>query len=84
MTRPLRIAAALVVGHFLTWTTCFAAMFLLRGEAVPWDLYLTYLTMAWTFRGGEIPMFIWWSSVIVFVPIAMLVFITTSRARHAD
>jgi hypothetical protein len=66
----LRTTVALLGTYLVAWTVCFAAMFLLRGEAVPWDLYLSYLGMAWTFRGGEIPALIWISSLVVFIPLA--------------
>ena len=58
-------------------------MFLLRGEAAPWDQYFSYLGMAWTFRAGEIPALIWASSLVVFVPLAaVVVFIAVRRARR--
>jgi hypothetical protein len=54
-------------------------MFVLRGDTVPWDLYFTYLALAWTFRGGELPVFIWLSSLVVFIPLAVLVLIAMRR-----
>ena len=73
---------ALLGIYLVAWTLCFAVMFVVRGETVPWDQYLSYLVMAWTFRAGEIPALIWASSLVVFVPLAaVLVFIALRRAR---
>ena len=84
MTSSLRITVALLLAYLLIWTVCFAVVFVLGGEMVPWDSYLTYFMLAWTFRAGEMPTFIWWSSFIVFVPTAVLVFMATSRVRRAN
>jgi hypothetical protein len=65
-----RTTVALLGTYLVAWTVCFAAMFLLRGETVPWDLYLSYLLLAWTLRGGEIPTLIWISSLVIFIPLA--------------
>ena len=78
----LRTIAALFGVYLVAWTVCFAVMFVLRGEGVPWDQYLSYLGMAWTFRAGELPALIWASSLVLFVPLAaVLVFIAVRRAR---
>ena len=82
MATFLRTTVALLGIYLVAWTVCFAVMFVLRGEEVPWDLYLSYLGLAWTFRAGEIPALIWASSLVVFVPLAaVLVFIAVKRAR---
>ena len=79
----LRTAVALLGIYLVAWTICFAVMFLLRGEAVPWNQYLSYLGMAWTFRAGELPALIWASSLVVFVPLAAVcVLIAVRRARR--
>src|SRR5690349_6178329 len=73
MAKFLRTAVVLVGAYVVAWTASFAVMFSLRGEAVPWHQYLSYLQMAWTFRGRELPALIWISSLVVFVPLAALV-----------
>jgi hypothetical protein len=70
MATFLRITVALLGAYLVAWTASFAVMFSLRGEAVPWDQYLSYLKMAWTFRAGELPALIWISSLVVFIPLA--------------
>ena len=83
MATFLRTTVALLGIYLVAWTICFAVMFLLRGEAVPWDQYFSYLGTAWTFRAGEIPALIWVSSLVVFVPLAaVLVLIAVRRARR--
>jgi len=63
----------LVAAYFAAWTASFVFIFFSRGETPPWDLYWSYLMMAWTFRAGELPTFIWLFSVVAFVPLATLV-----------
>jgi hypothetical protein len=82
MATFLRTAVALLGIYLVAWTLCFAVMFALRDEAVPWDLYLSYFAMAWTFRPGEIPAFIWAASLVVFVPLAAVwAFVAVRRAK---
>jgi hypothetical protein len=69
--------------YLVAWTACFAVMFMLRGDTVPWDLYFSYFALAWTFRGGELPVFIWLSSLVVFIPLAVLVLIAMRRGGSA-
>lgn len=73
MATLLRTILALVGAYLIAWTVCFAVTFSLRGETAPWDQYLSYLGMAWTFRAGELPALIWISSLVVFVPLAAMV-----------
>ena len=73
MATLLRTILALVGAYLIAWTVCFAVTFSLRGETAPWDQYLSYLGMAWTFRAGEVPALIWISSLVVFVPLAAVV-----------
>lgn len=83
MATFLRTPVALLGIYLVAWTVCFAVMFLLRGEAVPWNQYFSYLGMAWTFRGGEIPALIWASSLVVFFPLAaVLLFVAVRRSRR--
>jgi hypothetical protein len=84
MAAILRTTAAVLAAYLAAWTVCFVVMFMLRGEAAPWDQYFSYFGLAWTFRGGEIPALVWASSLVVFVPLAaVLVFIAVRRARIA-
>jgi hypothetical protein len=50
-------------------------MFLSRGDGIEFSQYFEYLGLAWTFRAGELPLFLWLFSVIGFVPLAALVII---------
>ena len=75
----LRFMIALVGTYVFAWTASFIFMFASRDEATPWDLYFPYLRVAWTFRAGEIPSFIWLYSVVVFVPLSTLVVIVLRR-----
>jgi hypothetical protein len=70
MVALLRLAGVLLGAYLRAWTVAFSLVFVLRGEPPPWNLFVRYFQMAWTFRAGETPSFIWLSSVIVFLPIA--------------
>ena len=70
MAAFLRYAGTLLGAYLVAWTVAFILVFLLRGESPPWNLFVRYFQMAWTFQAGEIPSFIWLSSVIIFLPIA--------------
>jgi membrane protein implicated in regulation of membrane protease activity len=46
--------------------------------------YVEYFVLAWTFRGFELPGFIWLFSIGVFVPLAVLVVaLMRRRARYS-
>jgi hypothetical protein len=83
MGASMRVMVGLLCTYVFTWTASFAFMFMLRDEVVPWDLYVSYFVMAWTFRAGEIPASIWLMSVVAFVPLAALVVIVMRRRGRA-
>ena len=47
-------------------------MFVSRGDGLDFTNFFEYLEYAWTFSGGELPSFIWFYSVIAFLPLAGL------------
>jgi len=69
----LRYAGSLVIAYFVTWTTAFAVMMASRGEPIPWYLYWHYLSLAWSFQGLELPMLIWFCSLVAFIPLAIVI-----------
>jgi hypothetical protein len=72
MRTLLRYAAVLVTVYFATWTAAYVGVFVSRGDGLDFSHVFEYFGLAWTFRGGELPSFIWLFSVIAFLPLAGL------------
>jgi len=68
----LRYAVILAAIYFAAWTVSYVGIFVSRGDGLDFSHYFEYLTLAWTFHGGELPSFIWLFSVIAFLPLAVL------------
>ena len=68
-----RYAIALCVTYFVAWTVSYLIIFLTRGDGLNLPHYFEYLVLAWTFRAGELPFFIWLFSILGFLPLAILV-----------
>src|SRR5262245_1516862 len=66
--------------YVAAWTVSYAAVLASRGDGLDFTWYFEYWGLAWTFRGGELPSFIWLCSIIVFVPLAVFV-LRRSRDR---
>jgi hypothetical protein len=80
----LRYAVALVATYLVTWTLSYVFMFVSRGDGLDFSHFFEYLVLAWTFRAGEVPSFIWLFSVAAFLPLALLVtFLLRRQARGA-
>jgi hypothetical protein len=70
---PLRYATALVATYLVAWTLSYVFVFVSRGDGLDFSHLFEYLLLAWTFRAGEGPSFIWLFSVAAFLPLALLV-----------
>ena len=68
----LKYVVVLAVIYFATWTTSYLIVFVSRDGGLDFSHYVEYLVLAWTFRGGELPTFIWLFSIIAFLPLAVL------------
>ncbi len=73
MMTPLRYAIALLATYLLAWTLSYASMFVARGDGLDFTYFFEYFALAWTFRAGEVPSFIWLFSVAAFLPLTVLV-----------
>lgn len=73
MRTLLRCAVVLAAAYLAAWTLSYAFIFVSRGDGLDFTYYFEYLALAWTFRAGELPLFIWLFSVIAFLPLAVLV-----------
>jgi hypothetical protein len=83
MKRFSRYSLGLLAAYFVAWTTAYVLMLLSRGDRIDFGHYFEYLGVAWTFRAGELPMFIWLFSIIGFAPLAAFVIIIFRRYdRH--
>jgi membrane protein implicated in regulation of membrane protease activity len=60
------------VVYLAAWTMAYAGIFLSRGDGLDFRYYFAYLGSAWTFRGGELPTYIWYFSFILFLPLTVL------------
>ncbi len=65
MLRVLRYSASLLLAYLSAWTAAYSLVIGLDFRYV-----YEYFGLAWSFSGGEIPTFIWWFSIVAFVPIA--------------
>jgi hypothetical protein len=79
MKRFSRYSLGLFAAYFVAWTTAYVLMLLSRGDGIDFSRYFEYLGLAWTFRAGELPLFIWLFSILGFVPLAAFVIILFRR-----
>ena len=80
----LRYAIALVTTYLVTWTLSYVLMFVSRGDGLDFSYFFEYLILAWTFRAGELPSFIWIFSIAAFLPLASLVIFLLRRRDSAQ
>ena len=73
MRTLLRYAVVLTAVYFAAWTGSYSVTLFSRGDGLDFTHFFEYLGLAWTFRGGELPSFIWLFSIIAFLPMAGLV-----------
>jgi hypothetical protein len=80
-----KYAIVLVAIYLATWTASYAAMFVSQGDTLDFSHYFEYFRLAWTFRGGELPSYIWLSSLIAFLPLAgVSVFLLRRREKRKN
>ena len=79
MKRFSRYSLAVFAAYFVAWTAAYVLTLLSRGDGIDFGHYFEYLGLAWTFRAGELPLFIWLSSVLGFVPLAVVIIILFRR-----
>ena len=70
--RALRYALLLLGVYMLSWTAAYLLVMVLRGGGWDFGHYFEYLILAWTFRGGELPTFIWFFSLAGFLIVGTL------------
>ena len=74
-----RYAVALFAAYIFAWTASCVFVFVSRGDGLDFRYYVEYFALAWTFRGFELPSFIWLFSVAAFVPLALGIIIVMRR-----
>jgi len=62
-----RWSALSLLLYAIAWTISYVAMFSLRGDSLDFSYYFEYLAWGWSFSGGELPTFIWLSSLVLFL-----------------
>ena len=83
MRTLLRYAVVLVAVYLAAWTAAYAVMFVSRGDGLDFTYFFEYFRLAWTFSDGELPTFIWFFSIVAFLPLAGLsVFLLRRYDRH--
>ena len=79
----LKYTLVLVAVYLAAWTAAYAIMLMSRGDGLDFRNFAEYLWLGWTFKGGELPTFIWIFSMIAFLPLAGLaVFFLRRYERH--
>jgi len=63
----IRYSAALLATYLIAWTASYIGVFLSRGEGLDFRYFVQYFVLAWTFRGFELPGFIWILSIGLFL-----------------
>ena len=79
MKKLTRFVVALFFAYSVAWTLSYIVVFLGRGEGLDLRYFFQYLVLAWTFRAGELPAFIWLLSVAAFLLLAPLVIFLVRR-----
>ena len=77
-----RYAFLLIAVYLAAWTASYMVMFGARGDGLDFGYFFEYFALAWTFRGGELPTFIWFLSVIAFLPMAALSILLVKRYKR--
>lgn len=67
MKTVFRYSGTLVGVYLAAWTASYVIM-----VGLDFSHFFEYFRLAWTFNGGELPTFIWWFSVLAFLPLAVL------------
>ena len=84
MKRLLLWGLLLPPTYIICWTLAFVLTFLFGGDVPDFRLYFKYLVDSWTFNGFERPTFVWLFSLILFLPVASLVFALAIRRGRQE
>lgn len=85
MKTLLRYAVVLAGVYLVAWAAAYVVIVVIGGESLDFSHFFEYLGLAWTFRGGELPVFIWLFSIIAFLPLAGLaVFLLRRYGSHKN
>lgn len=76
--------SALLIAYALAWCASFAYFFHSRGDAADVGLFFQYFALAWSFRGGEMPAFIWFGSLVAFIPLAVIAILIIRRYARSS
>jgi membrane protein implicated in regulation of membrane protease activity len=69
---------ALPVVYIVGWTIAYVVI-----VGLDFSYYFAYLGWAWTFRGGELPTYTWYFSLLLFLPLAVLsIFLLKRNAKR--
>jgi hypothetical protein len=82
MRTLLKYVISLPAVYLAAWTVAYAGMLLSRGDGLDFRYYFAYLGWAWTFRGGELPTYIFYFSLLLFLPLAVVSFIVLRRSTQ--
>ena len=80
LSATLKIIPLLITGYLFAWCFAYAFTMLSRGDQPSWREGYEYFILAWTFRAGELPGFIWLLSLVVFALLAGV--LTLVRVKH--
>ena len=61
-----RLFAKLITLYFVAWSIAYLLAFASRGDSISFEYYFEYLWLGWSFSGGELVMFIWYLSALIF------------------
>ncbi len=79
MKKILLVFLNLVLAYLLAWTLAYVFLMVVRGDGLDFRYYGSYLRLAWTFQGSELPMFTWFLSLLLVLPVAALWFALLRR-----
>jgi hypothetical protein len=79
-----RYTLSLLAAYTVAWTAASVFILVSRGDSLEVNSWFYFLKLAWTFRGGELPTFIWLVSVVMFVPLASLAVIILKRDQRRN
>lgn len=79
MRTLLKCVIALPAVYLTAWTLAYAGLM-----GLDFRYYFAYLGWAWTFRGGVLPTYIWYFSLLLFVPLAVLSFFLLRRITRSQ
>ena len=66
MVAKLKLLGIVLAMYLLAWCTSYFLVMVFRGDGMNFRELIDYLGLAWSFSGGEIPMFVWFGSLVIF------------------